>query len=92
MPRSSSSGPRNPTPAQSRAATAEATGVLGTVKWFNADKGYGFIVRDDGLADVFCHHSAINMSGFKKLDEGDKVEFDVVDTEKGPAAANVVKV
>jgi len=64
--------------------------VTGTVKWFNDEKGFGFITRDDGEKDVFCHHSAIQGEGFKSLAEGAKVEFDVVDGQKGPAAENVV--
>lgn len=92
MARSTSSGPRTPTPAQSRADSAEASGITGVVKWFNDAKGYGFIVRDDGGKDVFCHHSAIGGTGFKSLTEGQKVEFDVIDADKGPAAQNVVKV
>ncbi len=59
----------------------------GTVKWFNADKGYGFITTDDG--DVFVHFSAINKDGFKSLDEGQKVTLDVEDSDRGPQAANV---
>lgn len=62
----------------------------GTVKWFNAKKGFGFISDENGT-DVFVHYSALNMDGFKVLDEGDKVEFDVVTGEKGPQAANVTK-
>ena len=62
----------------------------GTVKWFNAKKGYGFICDEDG-ADVFVHFSALNMEGFKVLEEGDTVEYEVVDGEKGPQAANVTK-
>ena len=62
----------------------------GTVKWFNAEKGYGFIECEDGN-DVFVHFSAINMEGYKTLAEGDAVEFEVIDGNKGPQAANVVK-
>lgn len=62
----------------------------GTVKWFNAKKGFGFISDENGT-DVFVHYSALNMDGFKVLDEGDKVSFDVVQGEKGPQAANVTK-
>ena len=62
----------------------------GTVKWFNAKKGYGFI-SDEAGKEIFVHFSALQMDGFKVLDEGEEVEFDVVNGEKGPQAANVVK-
>jgi CspA family cold shock protein len=62
----------------------------GTVKWFNESKGFGFVTRDDG-ADVFVHHSAIAGDGFKTLDEGQAVSFDVTDGDKGLRAENVVK-
>lgn len=61
----------------------------GTVKWFNDSKGFGFITPEDGSKDVFVHHSAIAMQGFKTLTEGQTVEFDIVQGQKGPAAANV---
>ena len=66
--------------------------TTGTVKWFNDEKGFGFLTRDDGEKDVFCHHTAIQQDGFRTLAEGQKVEFDVVDGQKGPAAENVSKV
>jgi CspA family cold shock protein len=62
----------------------------GTVKWFNDSKGFGFIEQDGGK-DVFVHHSAIQADGFKSLQEGERVSFNVVDGAKGPSAANVVK-
>jgi CspA family cold shock protein len=68
-----------------------AVSTTGTVKWFNDSKGYGFIALEDGSKDVFVHHSAIQGEGFKTLNEGDRVQFDVVQGEKGPAAENVVK-
>jgi len=66
--------------------------LTGKVKWFNDSKGFGFITRDDGQKDCFVHHSAIQGNGFKSLAEGDSVEFDVVQGNKGPAAENVTKV
>jgi cold shock CspA family protein len=63
----------------------------GTVKWFNPEKGFGFITRENGEKDVFVHHSAIQGAGFKTLNESERVEFDVVQGQKGPAAENVVR-
>jgi len=65
--------------------------LKGTVKWFNNAKGYGFIGRDDG-PDVFVHYSAISSEGYKSLQEGDQVEFEIVEGQKGPQAGNVMKV
>ena len=65
--------------------------ATGTVKWFNADKGFGFIEQDGGGSDVFVHFSAITGSGFKELSEGQKVSFDVAQGQKGPQAENVTR-
>ena len=66
--------------------------TTGKVKWFNDAKGYGFITPENGEKDCFVHHSAIQGDGFRSLIEGERVEFDVVDGQKGPAAENVVKI
>ncbi len=66
--------------------------MRGKVKWFNNQKGYGFITRDDGAGDVFVHYSSVAGAGFKSLAEGDSVEFEVTDSDKGPKAANVSKI
>ncbi|MDR7527635.1 MAG: cold shock domain-containing protein [Armatimonadota bacterium] len=63
----------------------------GEVKWFNPEKGYGFIARDDGR-DVFVHYSAIQMEGFRTLEEGQLVEFEIVEGARGPQASNVVRI
>jgi CspA family cold shock protein len=72
---------------ESRKGIAEV--ATGTVKWFNAEKGYGFISQPDGGADVFVHHSAIQMTGYRSLQEGQAVEFEVQQGNKGLQAANV---
>lgn len=64
--------------------------MKGTVKWFNSEKGFGFIAREDG-EDVFVHFSAIQTDGFKTLEEGQEVEFEIVEGNRGPQAANVIK-
>jgi cold shock protein len=68
----------------------EAVIMTGKVKWFNSEKGFGFIEREDG-DDVFVHFSAINAEGFKTLEEGQEVEFEIVEGDRGPQAANVVR-
>ncbi|HXT00591.1 MAG TPA: cold-shock protein [Elusimicrobiota bacterium] len=65
--------------------------IQGKVKWFNDQKGYGFITPDDGTPDVFVHHSVIQGNGFRTLSENQTVHFDLMQTDKGPKAANVVK-
>jgi cold shock protein len=72
----------------SRSTTMRTTGI---VKWFNDSKGFGFITPDGGSKDCFVHHSAIQGSGYKSLAEGERVEFDVVQGQKGPAAENVTR-
>jgi len=63
--------------------------ATGTVKWFNAEKGFGFIAPDDGSADVFAHYTAINANGYRSLDENQKVEYDTEQGKKGLQAANI---
>ncbi len=70
----------------------ESNRITGVVRWFSRSKGYGFIGRDDGAKDVFVHFSAIRGDGFRNLEAGDKVEFSIEETPKGPQATDVVKV
>lgn len=79
----------NPPPSEQEKSQMRNTG---RVKWFNDSKGFGFITPEDGSKDLFVHHSAIQGSGFKSLAEGDRVEYDVVQGAKGPAAENVSKI
>jgi CspA family cold shock protein len=65
--------------------------IIGTVKWFNATKGYGFIAPDDGTKDVFVHYSAIQTEGYAELQENERVEFSVEESPKGPQATNVTR-
>ena len=64
----------------------------GTVKWFNSEKGYGFIAPDEGGGDVFVHHTAINTTGYRTLEEGQKVNFEIEQSDKGPQATSVTPV
>ena len=64
----------------------------GTVKWFNADKGYGFISDSEGRGEIFVHHTGINMDGYRRLEDGQGVEFEIIETEKGKQAVNVTVV
>lgn len=66
--------------------------ATGIVKWFNSDRGFGFIAQDDGGKDVFAHHTNVNVQGFRGFTEGQKVEFDIVQGPKGPQAENITPV
>ena len=79
----------NPRSGTDRRPVKDISMATGTVKWFNAEKGFGFIAPDDGSADVFAHYSAIASSGYKSLDENQKVQFDVTQGPKGPQAENI---
>jgi cold shock protein len=85
----SSRGTEIPHPEGTRVREYGIMRTKGTVKWFNDEKGFGFITPADGGKDCFVHHSAIQAQGFKSLSEGQAVEFDVVQGQKGPAAENV---
>jgi CspA family cold shock protein len=79
----------NPKSGTDQRPLKEISMATGTVKWFNAEKGFGFIAPDDGSADVFAHYSAIASSGYKSLDENQKVQFDITQGPKGPQAENI---
>jgi cold shock protein len=80
------------TDAVKQTGVGEMARTIGTVKWFNDAKGFGFITPENGDKDCFVHHTAIKAEGFRSLSEGDRVEFDIVQGAKGPAAENVTKV
>ena len=84
-----SGGDGSPTSGSGPRPVKEKSMATGTVKWFNAEKGFGFIAPDDGSADVFAHFSAIASSGYRSLDENQKVQFDVTQGPKGPQAENI---
>jgi cold shock protein len=77
------------TPRSGSTGSKDRVMAVGTVKWFNAEKGFGFITPDDGGADVFAHFSAIAASGYRTLDENQRVEFEIAQGQKGPQAANI---
>jgi CspA family cold shock protein len=79
----------NPTSGSDRRPVKDISMATGTVKWFNSEKGFGFIAPDDGSADVFAHYSAIASSGYKSLEENQKVQFDITQGPKGPQAENI---
>lgn len=80
------------TPSGKPAKLEERPLPTGAIKWFNAEKGYGFIIPDEGGNDIFVHHSNISMDGFRTLAEGQKVEFETGEGRKGPEAINVSKI
>jgi CspA family cold shock protein len=80
---------RSPHGAVSIGLAEEQDVAVGTVKWFNSDKGFGFITPDGGGSDVFAHYSAISSGGFRSLEENQRVEFDITQGPKGPQAANI---